>query len=118
MTFSNFFKKIKIHGIGSSILNIILFHNFLVVLTKKKYSLTVTVSVLLENHHQTVTLQDELLATSGKQRSVDVAQVVCPLIQQKFGMVIGSPVSPVVVYMEFLEQHAIATAPVACAPQL
>ena len=71
-----------------------------------------------------MTSQDELLATrlvtSGKQRSVDVAQVVCPLIQQKFGMVIGSPVSPVVVnlYMEFLEQHAIATAPVACAPQL
>ena len=36
--------------------NSTLFHRFLIVLSKKKYSLTVTVSILIENHHQTVTL--------------------------------------------------------------
>ena len=46
------------------------------------------VSVLTENHHQTVTLTGDvtglgllttILIPSGKQKPVDVAQVVCPL---------------------------------------
>ncbi len=41
------------------------------------------------------------------------------LYQQKFGTAMGSPVSPVVanLYMEFLEENAIATAPVECKPK-
>jgi hypothetical protein len=42
------------------------------------------------------------------------------IYQQKFGAAMGSPVSPIVanLFMEFLEQSAIASAPVECAPKL
>ena len=42
------------------------------------------------------------------------------LYKQRFGAAMGSPVSPVVanLYMEFLEQRAIATAPIHCRPRL
>ena len=42
------------------------------------------------------------------------------IYKQRFGAAMGSPVSPVVanLYMEFLEQQAIATAPVHCKPRL
>ena len=42
------------------------------------------------------------------------------IYKQKFGTAMGSPVSPIVanIFMEFLEQCAIATAPVTCAPRL
>jgi hypothetical protein len=42
------------------------------------------------------------------------------IYKQKFGAAMGSPVSPVVanLYMEFLEQQAIATAPMECKPRL
>ena len=40
--------------------------------------------------------------------------------QQRFGTAMGSPVSPIIanLYMEWLEQRAIATAPVNCRPRL
>ena len=40
--------------------------------------------------------------------------------QQKFGTAIGSPVSPIVanLFMEHLEQEAIATAPISCQPRM
>ena len=42
------------------------------------------------------------------------------IYKQRFGAAMGSPVSPVVanLYMEFLEQQAIATAPILCKPRL
>ena len=42
------------------------------------------------------------------------------IYKQLFGAAMGSPVSPVVVnlYMEFLEQRAISTAPIECKPRL
>ncbi|XP_072041389.1 uncharacterized protein [Amphiura filiformis] len=42
------------------------------------------------------------------------------IYKQRFGAAMGSPVSPVVanLYMEFLEQQAIATAPLDCKPRL
>ena len=42
------------------------------------------------------------------------------IYRQRFGAAMGSPVSPIVAnfFMEFLEQHAIATAPVDCRPGL
>ena len=42
------------------------------------------------------------------------------IYKQRFGAAMGSPVSPVVanLYMEFLEQQAIATAPISCRPRL
>ena len=42
------------------------------------------------------------------------------IYKQRFGSAMGSPVSPVVanLYMEFLEQQAIATAPISCRPRL
>ncbi|KAI8512067.1 hypothetical protein Bbelb_111670 [Branchiostoma belcheri] len=42
------------------------------------------------------------------------------IYQQKFGTAMGSPVSPVLanLFMEWLEQQAIATAPVNCKPKL
>ena len=42
------------------------------------------------------------------------------IYQQKFGTAMGSPVSPIVanLFMEWLEQKAIATAPITCRPQL
>ena len=42
------------------------------------------------------------------------------IYRQRFGAAVGSPVSPIVanVFMEFLEQHAIATAPMDCRPRL
>ena len=42
------------------------------------------------------------------------------IYKQRFGAAMGSPVSPVVanLYMEFLEQKAIASAPLDCAPKL
>ncbi len=42
------------------------------------------------------------------------------IYKQRFGAAMGSPVSPVVanLYMEFLEQQAIATAPLDCQPRL
>ncbi|XP_066289701.1 uncharacterized protein [Branchiostoma lanceolatum] len=42
------------------------------------------------------------------------------IYQQKFGTAMGSPVSPVLanLFMEWLEQQAIATAPVNCTPKL
>ncbi|XP_053392037.1 uncharacterized protein LOC128554747 [Mercenaria mercenaria] len=42
------------------------------------------------------------------------------IYQKKFGTAMGSPVSPIVanLLMEFLEQQAIATAPLACRPKL
>ena len=58
-------------------------------ISQETFSLTVTVSVLIENHHQTVTLTRDatglgLLTTRlvpmSKQRPVDAAQVVCPLV--------------------------------------
>ena len=41
------------------------------------------------------------------------------IYQQKIGAAMGSPVSPIVanLFMEFLEQEAIATCPVECAPK-
>ncbi|XP_072032868.1 uncharacterized protein [Amphiura filiformis] len=42
------------------------------------------------------------------------------MYKQRFGAAMGSPVSPVVanLYMEFLEQKAIASAPLTCKPRL
>ena len=42
------------------------------------------------------------------------------IYQQRFSTAMGSPVSPVIanIYMEFLEQKAIATAPIDCVPRL
>ncbi|XP_072051475.1 uncharacterized protein [Amphiura filiformis] len=42
------------------------------------------------------------------------------IYKQRFGAAMGSPVSPVVanLYMEFLEQHALASAPLDCKPRL
>ncbi|KAI8479817.1 hypothetical protein Bbelb_424380 [Branchiostoma belcheri] len=42
------------------------------------------------------------------------------IYQQKFGTAMGSPVSPVLanLFMEWLEQEAIATAPISCRPKL
>ena len=42
------------------------------------------------------------------------------IFQQKFGTAMGSPVSPIVanLYMEWLEQEAVATAPLTCQPRL
>jgi hypothetical protein len=42
------------------------------------------------------------------------------IYKQRFGAAMGSPVSPVVanLYMEFLEQKAIATAPISCQPKM
>ena len=42
------------------------------------------------------------------------------IYKQRFGAAMGSPVSPVVanLYMEFLEQRAISTAPIECKPRL
>ncbi|XP_072048748.1 uncharacterized protein [Amphiura filiformis] len=42
------------------------------------------------------------------------------IYKQRFGAAMGSPVSPVVanLYMEFLEQKAIASAPLTCKPRL
>ena len=42
------------------------------------------------------------------------------IYQQKFGMAIGSPVFPIManLFMEFLEQMAIAKAPITCTPKL
>jgi hypothetical protein len=42
------------------------------------------------------------------------------IYQQKFGTAMGSPVSPIVanLFMEWLEQEAIATSPITCRPQL
>ena len=42
------------------------------------------------------------------------------IYKQRFGAAMGSPVSPVVanLYMEFLEQQAITTAPIDCKPRL
>ena len=42
------------------------------------------------------------------------------IYKQRFGAAMGSPVSPVVanLYMEFLEQQAITTAPIHCKPRL
>ncbi|XP_035672164.1 uncharacterized protein LOC118413102 [Branchiostoma floridae] len=42
------------------------------------------------------------------------------IYQQKFGTAMGSPVSPVLanLFMEWLEQEAIATAPITCKPKL
>ena len=42
------------------------------------------------------------------------------IYKQRFGAAMGSPVSPVVanLYMEFLEQQSITTAPISCRPRL
>ena len=42
------------------------------------------------------------------------------LFKQKFSTAMGSPVSPILAYffMEWLEQQAIATAPIDCKPKL
>jgi len=42
------------------------------------------------------------------------------IYQQRFGTVMGTPVSPIIanLFMEWLEQRAIATAPVNCRPRL
>ena len=42
------------------------------------------------------------------------------LFKQKFGTAMGSPVSPILAnfFMEWLEQQAIATAPIDCKPKL
>ena len=42
------------------------------------------------------------------------------IYKQKFGTAMGSPVSPIVanLFMEHLEQQAIATAPLTCTPRL
>jgi len=42
------------------------------------------------------------------------------IYQQRFGTAVGSPVSPIIanLFMGWLEQRAIATAPVNCRPRL
>ena len=64
-----------------------LFQQFHCTLPKKKYSLTVIISVLIENHHRVVTLTSWChgtwsaylwLGSSGKQKPVNVVKFVCP----------------------------------------
>jgi len=59
--------------------------------------------------------------TSGAGRQyVKACPIPAVIYQQRFGTAMGSPVSPIIanLFTEWLEQRAIATAPVNCRPRL
>jgi len=132
------FLVFRIHS--ASLIHIICRSSFLSITLTPSQSITVNIVSLFTNILVDLALQiirDRLVADKDlKHRTLlnvddimDLLKFVVTttcfsfrgvIYQQKFGTAMGSPVSPILanLFMEWLEQQAIATAPVDCKPRL